>query len=122
MKKFDSINVIPFVDILLVLLTIVLLTSTFVAKGILPMDVPKSASHDTLESTSVIISIDESGMLFLEKIAISQEALKSHLETLQSETHFSINCDKKASFEFFASVLDALHSRQFHNIDIVIER
>ena len=34
LKKYDSINVIPFIDVLLVLLAIVLLTSTFISKGI----------------------------------------------------------------------------------------
>ena len=33
MKKFDQINVIPFIDIMLVLLAIVLMTATFIAQG-----------------------------------------------------------------------------------------
>ena len=32
-KEFDVINVIPFIDIMLVLLTIVLTTSTFIARA-----------------------------------------------------------------------------------------
>ncbi len=122
MKKFDSINVIPFVDILLVLLTIVLLTSTFIAKGILPVDLPKSASSEKIESRNVIITIDEHGKFFLEQESISLFALRTHLETLTHETHFSINCDKRAPFEFFVSVLEALTAKQFRNIDIVTEK
>lgn len=122
MKKFDSINVIPFVDILLVLLTIVLMTSTFIAKGILPIDVPKSASTQTLEPSSVVLSIDEQGALFLEKTPISHEALQSHLATLASETRFSINCAKQAPFEFFVGLLDMLNVNHFKSIDIVIEK
>lgn len=122
MKKFDSINVIPFVDILLVLLTIVLLTSTFIAKGILPVDLPKSASSEKIESRNVIITIDEHGQFFLEQESISLFALRTHLETLTYETHFSINCDKRAPFEFFVLVLEALTAKQFRNIDIVTEK
>jgi len=122
MKKFDSINVIPFVDILLVLLTIVLLTSTFIAKGILPLDVPKSASTEKMESSNVVISINEQGTLFLEQEPITHERLNEHLKTLTSQTHFSINCDKKAPFDFFVTLLDTLNTRQFRNIDIVIEK
>ena len=40
LKKYDSINVIPFIDVLLVLLAIVLLTSTFITKGIIPVALP----------------------------------------------------------------------------------
>lgn len=119
MKKFDSINVIPFVDILLVLLAIVLMTSTFIAKGIIPVDLPKSASEQKMESRNVVITIYEDGKLFLEKEPTTLERLHVHLETLTQETHFSINCDKKAPFEFFVQVLEALTSRHFRNIDIV---
>jgi len=122
MKKFDSINVIPFVDILLVLLAIVLMTSTFIAKGIIPLDLPKATSEQTLNRQSVVISIDAMGQLFLEKEPISLERLREHFDTLEQATHFSINCDKKAPFEFFVSVLDALNVRHFQNIDIVTEK
>ena len=36
-RKFDSINVVPMIDIMLVLLVIVLTTATFIAKGIIPL-------------------------------------------------------------------------------------
>ena len=122
MKKFDSINVIPFVDILLVLLAIVLMTSTFIAKGIIPLDLPKASSEQNLNRQNVVISIDAMGQLFLEKEPTSLERLRGYFDTLAQETHFSINCDKKASFEFFVSVLTALNVRHFQNIDIVTEK
>jgi Biopolymer transport protein len=40
-KEFDYINMIPFIDVMLVLLTIVLTTSTFVATGVIPVELPR---------------------------------------------------------------------------------
>lgn len=40
-KEFDYINMIPFIDVMLVLLTIVLMTSTFVAGGIIQAEAAK---------------------------------------------------------------------------------
>ncbi len=40
MKRFDQINVIPFIDIMLVLLAIVLTTATFISQGRLDINVP----------------------------------------------------------------------------------
>ena len=122
MKKFDSINVIPFIDILLVLLAIVLMTSTFIAKGIIPLDLPKASSEQNLNRQNVVISIDAMGQFFLEKEPTSLERLREHFDTLEQTTHFSINCDKKAPFEFFVGVLNALNVRHFQNIDIVTEK
>ena len=52
-QEFNYINVIPFVDIMLVLLTIILTTSTFVTTGILPISLPKvSRSRDQVSKIS----------------------------------------------------------------------
>ena len=39
-KRFDSINVIPFIDIMLVLLVMVLTTATFIKQGVIPVALP----------------------------------------------------------------------------------
>lgn len=41
-KRFDQINVIPFIDIMLVLLVMVLTTATFIKQGIIPVDLPEA--------------------------------------------------------------------------------
>ncbi len=42
-KEFDYINVIPLVDVMLVLLTIVLTTSSFIATGRIPVELPRAS-------------------------------------------------------------------------------
>ena len=67
LKKYDSINVIPFIDVLLVLLAIVLLTSTFITKGIIPVALPNSNSADNLKpDKEIVLVIQENGDLFIE--------------------------------------------------------
>ena len=55
---FDSINVVPLVDVMLVLLTIVLTTSTFVATGAIPVALPKAENSITETLPSTTIEID----------------------------------------------------------------
>ena len=68
-KKFDSINVVPFIDIILVLLVIVLTTASFVAKGLIPVDLSKSesASKYKPKKKDLIITIKDNGDIFLIK-------------------------------------------------------
>ena len=40
-EKFDEINIIPFIDIMLVLLAIVLITASFISQGKIQVNVPK---------------------------------------------------------------------------------
>ncbi len=69
LQKYDSINVIPFIDVLLVLLAIVLLTSTFITKGIIPVNLPDAQNASKLKSDKeIVIVINESKVNYLWKI------------------------------------------------------
>ena len=67
-KRFDDINVIPFIDIMLVLLVMVLTTATFVNQGIIPIELPsaKTASKEDLKK-EVTVYVNAKGELFIEK-------------------------------------------------------
>lgn len=121
MKKFDSINVIPFVDILLVLLTIVLMSSTFITKTLMPINVPKSTSSQQNTLTHIAISISKEGAIFYEKELCTQEKLTEHLKTLVCSTPITIQCDKEAPFEFFVTILDTLANQHFSNVSILTQ-
>ncbi|WP_428023016.1 TonB system transport protein ExbD [Arcobacter sp.] len=123
LQKFNSINVIPFIDVLLVLLAIVLLTSTFIAKGDIKVALAQASSATTLSAKKeTVISIKENNSIFLNKLHISLEALKVEINELNKSSHIYIRCDKKADFEAFVSVLDLLKSNKFENISIVTKK
>ncbi|WP_419769715.1 MAG: TonB system transport protein ExbD [Candidatus Marinarcus sp.] len=123
LKKFDSINVIPFIDVLLVLLAIVLLTSTFIAKGDIPVSLAKANSATSLKAKKeTTISIKEDNTLFLNKLHISLEALSIKIKEFDVQSQVYINCDKKASFESFVNVLDLLKTNNFENISIITKK
>lgn len=123
LQKFNSINVIPFIDVLLVLLAIVLLTSTFIAKGDIPVSLAKAESSSSLSLTQEsVITIKEDNTMFLNTLHISLEALKIKIKTLNPQTHIYIKCDKKADFGYFVQVLDLLKSNAFENISIITKK
>ncbi|MDH4944129.1 biopolymer transporter ExbD [Sulfurimonas sp. C5] len=122
-KKFDSINVVPFIDIMLVLLVIVLTTASFVAKGIIPVDLPDaSAAQKQKEQKNLTITIKKSGEILFDKQQVLKEDLEKMLLTYKKDTAIAINCDKKAEFEIFVYLLDILESNQFKNLGIVTKK
>jgi biopolymer transport protein ExbD len=121
-KRFDQINVIPFIDIMLVLLVIVLTTASFIAKGVIPLDLPKAGSAKELPVKRVEIAIDKEGRIFLGKDAVSIEELKSRLQKISLKSHILLRTDKESKFEPFVLVLDALKARGFEKIDLETER
>jgi biopolymer transport protein ExbD len=76
-KKFESINVVPFIDIMLVLLVIVLTTATFVAKGVIPVELPSSKSAEKEEKREKItITIKQNGDMFFDLFVALIDVLK----------------------------------------------
>ena len=119
-KKFDSINVIPFIDVLLVLLAIVLMTSTFIAKGVIPVSLPKaSSSEDKRIEKEISFYIKKDGSIYLDKQLVSKEDLEKKLLILKKVNPVLINSDKESKFDVFVSLFDLLKENGFENISIV---
>jgi len=120
-KKYDSINVVPFIDIMLVLLVIVLTTASFVAKGLIPVDLSKSesASKYKPKQKDLIITIKDNGGIFFNKIEISADDVKVELQKYKKDTIISINCDRKSEFDNFVKILDILKEGEYKNIGII---
>ncbi len=123
LKKYDSINVIPFIDVLLVLLAIVLLTSTFITRGIIPISLPNSSNADNLKpDKEIILVIQENGDLFIEDKPESLENIEKFVLQSSKETPIHINTDKNSKFESFVQVLDMLKKHNYSNVSIVTKK
>ena len=120
-EEFKSINVIPFVDIMLVLLTIVLTTSTFVKAGLLPVELPK-ASEKQLESIdSLIIEIDIEGKIYLNSKQVNLSDLKESTKSFDKTTPVTIRADKNIVLQVFVDVLDVVKKAGFEKVTLQTE-
>jgi len=118
-NKFDQINVLPFIDIMLVLLVIVLTSASFVSKGTIPVDLPEASSAAPPVESFKTIVIDKQGDFYFEGKKISFEALKSVVETLHPKKDaLVIKSDAKSQFQNFVKVIDLLKSRGFAKVSI----
>lgn len=119
-KRFDQINVIPLIDILLVLLVMVVTTATFVKQGILPVDLPEAKSSDQKEDQKEIdIYVTKSGEYHLDKSPISVEALEKRIATIPKEQTVVLRSDKDATFQNFVTVMDLLKKYRHEQLYII---
>lgn len=122
-KKFDSINVVPFIDIMLVLLVIVLTTATFVANGVIPVDLPESkvsAKNDNKENLT--ITIKENGEILFDKTVVVIKDIENELCKYKTDIPIHINCDKNAKFDYFVVLIDILKQKNFTNLGIITKK
>ncbi len=122
MRKFDYINVVPFIDIMLVLLAIVLTTSTFIAKGIIPLNLPKAKVNTVQKKKHITISIKKDGTIYFNKEEISKKGLYKRLENIPRKSNITLRCDKESKFQSFVSVMEVFQNLGFKNVSILTKK
>lgn len=119
MKKFEQINVIPFIDIMLVLLAIVLTTATFIAQGQLQIELPEASQTQSVSDTQAIeISIDAEGTIYVDEVATELVALDERFAALPQGQALALRVDGKADFDRFVEVVDLLKKHGLENLSI----
>ncbi len=118
---FDSINVIPLVDVMLVLLTIVLTTSTFIAVGAIPVELPKALSAPAEQCKSTTISIDKHGQLFLDAKPESLESLRTQLGSKDRGLPVLVRADRTIALQIFVDVMDVVKTLGFEKVSLQTE-
>ncbi|WP_455755619.1 TonB system transport protein ExbD [Sulfurimonas sp.] len=108
-KRFDEINVIPFIDIMLVLLVMVLTTATFIKQGVIPVDLPEAKTSEKEElKKEVTVYVNANGQMFLEKEKVGLEVLEKKLSQISRTQTVILRSDKESKFQDFVSVMDIL--------------
>jgi biopolymer transport protein ExbD len=117
-KGFDSINVIPLVDVMLVLLTIVLTTSTFIAVGAIPVELPQAENSSAESIQAIIIEIDRQGDLYLDAELSTVDQLRDTLTQLQRSQQILIRADKDIALQLFVNVMDVVKGLGFKKVSL----
>jgi biopolymer transport protein ExbD len=123
MKPLATMNVIPFIDIMLVLLAIVLTTATFVAQGKIPVNLPSAEQAGPLPTAATVeIAIDAGGEIYLDGEAVRPDALAGRFAGMAGDTPILLRVDGRTAFEHFVEVVDRLKAHELTNLSIVTKR
>ncbi len=119
-KRFDQINVIPFIDIMLVLLVMVLTTATFIKQGVIPVELPhaKNANKEELKK-EISVYVNAKGEMFFEKEKVDLKTLEEKLSAISKEQIVVLRSDKESKFQDFVSVMDILKRLNHEQLYIV---
>ncbi|MGP1485516.1 MAG: TonB system transport protein ExbD [Campylobacter sp.] len=120
MPKKEGLNVIPLIDIMLVLLAIVLSISTFIAQGQIKVDLPnsQSAEKEQDQKDKVVVLVNKDNEFFIDDEKVSEEVLKTKLKEIQNETLVELKSDKESKFDSFVKIIDILKEKNHENFAI----
>ncbi|WQV98199.1 TonB system transport protein ExbD [Helicobacter pylori] len=120
-RRGDGLNVVPFIDIMLVLLAIVLSISTFIAQGKIKVSLPNAKNAEKSQPNDqkvVVISVDEHDNIFVDDKPTNLEALSAVVKQTDPKTLIDLKSDKSSRFETFISIMDILKEHNHENFSI----
>jgi biopolymer transport protein ExbD len=120
-KEFAVINIIPFVDIILVLLTIVLTTSAFIVQGAIPLELPRASRHENEILRTQTIEISNQGRLFFNDAEVTLESLPQQIERIIRDTPMLIRADRNIALQVFVDVMDTVKNSGFRRVSLQTE-
>ena len=120
-RGFDTINVIPLVDVMLVLLTIVLTTTTFIAIGAIPVQLPEAQNSGTETAKAITIEIDKTGTIYFNQKVSTTHQLKQSLAQLSRSQPILIRADRDIALKAFVKVMDIIKGLGFGKVSLQTE-
>lgn len=123
LPKKDGLNVIPLIDVMLVLLAIVLSVSTFIAQGQIKVELPTSSQESApTESQVITLSVKEEGEIFYDNVLVDIDMLKERIAELDSKVLLKLEIDKNAKFDVFVQIADILKEKGHENVSIATSK
>ena len=122
-ERFDKMNVVPFIDIVLVLLVIVLATATFVKNQTIQVDLPSASAKKSEDKKNIQIVVNKEGVYSYEGEVLALELIKEKLMKLDPKKDLiSLRMDKSSEFQYFVDIIDILKTKGFENISIITKK
>ncbi len=122
-SSLSEINITPFVDVVLVLLVIFMLTAPILQSGI-EVDLPKTRTVKLAPEERVVVTLNKDNDIYVGNNPVNIHRLaQTVLGQLKGagNTPVYIRCDRRVTFEEFAKVVDALKQGSISNLNIVTE-
>jgi len=121
-SSLSEINMVPFIDVVLVLLIIFMITAPILQSGI-EVDVPKTRTVKEITEQRLVITVDKNQLIYLGNNAVNIHDLgaKVQAQLKKPQDAVFLRCDEKVPFGVFASVIDALRQAGINNISIVTQ-
>ncbi|MFQ5700408.1 MAG: ExbD/TolR family protein [Acidobacteriota bacterium] len=118
-----DINVTPFVDVVLVLLIIFMVTAPMMQRGV-DVDLPRAESAAAQEEQRIIVSIDRGYRVYLNETSMGLADLQKHLTTVAAgyENPFVyLRADQSVPYGRVMAVMDRIKLSGIERVGLVTE-
>lgn len=123
-RLVSEINVTPFVDVMLVLLVIFMVTAPLLTASV-DVDLPRSqAAQATGQDEPLVVSVNAQGKIYLQDTELEQDALIARLQAVTAnkpDQRIFVRGDKALAYGRVMEVMGALSAAGFAKVALVAE-
>ena len=128
-KTVSEINVVPYIDVMLVLLVIFMITAPLMLEGV-KVDLPETeAGQIKKDDAQLIVSVDAEGQVYLERdgssVAMSREKVEDYARVLfrrQPYLQVLVRGDTNTIYGNVVKVMAALQRAGAKGVGLIVER
>lgn len=121
-RELNQINVIPLVDVMLVLLVIVLTTATFISTGQVPVELAKAKAASDHKDVPLVITLTADGQLYVNDQPVVEDGLTASLTPHPRESFVVVRADRVTVLERFVGVVDEVRGLGFRQVSLEVVR
>lgn len=109
-KRGDGLNIVPFIDVMLVLLALVLSISTFISQGKIKVEIPvaSSSQQEQDDDKPLSIVVDNQNRTYVDDEEISKEGLEAFIQNIPNDKMVNFKGDKDSNLDTLVFVIDQL--------------
>ncbi|RLB53494.1 MAG: biopolymer transporter ExbD [Deltaproteobacteria bacterium] len=114
-ELITAINVTPLVDVVLVLLIILMVTATAIVSKTIPMELPEAAGPTDSVPTTMAVSIDADGKLYLDAEEVDEDGLRRRIRAAREadeDLRAVIAADGRINHARVVQVIDLLRQER----------
>ena len=123
-KPLSEINVTPFVDVMLVLLIVFMITAPLLTVGV-PVDLPKIKAKSIAESVEpLVITVNAEGVIFIQDTEVELENLVPRLAAItdnKPDTRIYVRGDKSIDYGRVLEVMGTVNVAGFTRVALIAE-
>jgi biopolymer transport protein TolR len=124
-KLMSEINVVPYIDVMLVLLVIFMITAPLLSQGV-KVELPKAAAQpvDSQDRETLVVTVDREGRYFLDDRRITSEELSRKVAAIlraRPQTPVLIRGDRQSNYGEVVKAMTLLQSAGAPSVGLLTE-
>ena len=124
-KLMAEINVVPYIDVMLVLLVIFMITAPLLTEGV-KVDLVQADARtiDSKELEPVVVTVDEQGKYFIDKEAKEPEAIRAYAAAVlrrNPKVEFMVRGDKDVAYEAVVNAMVLLQQAGVPSVGLITD-